>query len=122
MKARNIVGIVLMMAVSLAILASDAPSSHNGKSRMLTLSTPVRVGSAMLPAGDYKVQQVNDGDSHMLVFKVDRKEVARINCTMEMLPEKAKSTLLSFDRNRAGERVLVGIVFPGESIRHDLQP
>ncbi len=122
MKIRKLLGTALVLAVSLSLMASSAPSSHAGKSWTLRLPFPAHVGSALLPAGYYTVQQLNDGDDHILVFKGDKKEIARAHCTMENLSEKPKNALLTFDRNSAGERVLVAIAFPGDSVQHDLKP
>ncbi len=120
MNIRKLLGLVLTL-ISVSAMASGAPSEHARKSWTLTLSSPTRVGTALLPAGDYKVQQFDEGETHQLVFKADKKELARVNCVMETLPSKIKNASITFDQNSAGERVLVGIVFAGDMVRHELK-
>jgi hypothetical protein len=117
-KGLKVLGIALMLVVS--AMAADAPNQDVGKSWHVTFNSPMRVGATLLPAGDYKVQHLKDGDGHVLVFKGDNKQVAKVACTMEPLSEKPKYTRLTFDNNSAGERVLKGIAFEGDHYVHEL--
>ena len=112
--------IALLLLVTLSAMASDAAKTDVGKSWSLTLYHPTRVGTALLPAGDYNVRHNADGEQHFLVFKSDRKEIARVTCTTEQLPSKAEKTQLMENTNSAGERVLAGIAFAGDRYQHNL--
>jgi hypothetical protein len=114
------VAIALLLLAGLSAMASDAAKADVGKSWSLTLYHPTRVGTALLPPGDYVVRHIKDGEQHFLVFKADRKEVARVVCTTEPLPAKADQTALSENTNATGERVLEGITFAGDRFRHEM--
>ncbi len=121
MKGIKVLAIAfLLLAFASAAVASGSGKMDSGKSWHLTLYHPTRVGTALLPPGDYKVQQVQDGERTWLAFKADRKEVARVGCKIEQLPTKADKTALLENTNSAGERVLVGIAFEGDRFKHDL--
>ena len=121
MKGFKVLAIaLLLLTVASAAMAADAINSDVGKSWTITLNHPTRVGTALLPTGDYKVQHLKDGGQHFLAFKSGRKEITRVGCTMEELPKKAIGTLLFENTNGAGEQVLEGIAFDGDSFQHDL--
>jgi hypothetical protein len=119
-RAAKLLTVVLLLMVAVSAFASNASSPRAGKSWSLTLYHPTRVGTALLPAGDYNVRRVVDGEKYYLVFRSDRKEIARVACTEEQLPAKVDRTALLENTNSAGERVLMGISFEGDHYRHDL--
>jgi hypothetical protein len=119
-RAAKLLTVVLLLTVAVGVFASDASSPRAGKSWSLTLFHPTRVGTALLPPGDYSVRHVMDGEKHFLVFKSDRKELARVACSEEQLPAKVDKTALMENTNSAGERVLMGIAFQGDHFRHNL--
>jgi hypothetical protein len=114
------IAIALLFLIGASAMAADASNLDVGKSWTLTLYQPTRVGATLLPAGDYNVRHLKDGDGHVLAFKSGKKEIARVGCKMEQLPSKADRTSLFEDTNGAGERVLMGIAFEGDKFRHDL--
>jgi hypothetical protein len=94
------------------VKAVDQP--HN-----LTLASSVKVGDTTLPAGDYKVQHVMQGDTHVMVFtSSNKKTTARVNCKMVELPKKAEDTSKTYAEEN-GQRVLKSVTFKGESYRHE---
>jgi hypothetical protein len=121
MKGFKVLAIaLLLMAVASATMAADASNMDAGKQWTLTLLHPTRVGSATLKAGDYNVRHVKEGEQHFLAFSSKGKEVARVSCKMEQLPQKAQSTELTEQRDSAGERTLTSIAFKNDSYRHEL--
>jgi len=118
MKLKIATALLLLTAVS--AMAADASNADINKSWKLTLYHATRVGSALLPAGEYKVQHLKDGGQHVLVFKADKKEMARVGCTMESLPKKTAMTTVLENKNDAGEQVLISIAFEGDTVQHDL--
>lgn len=121
MKSIRVLAIaLLLLAFTSAAVASGSGKMDSAKSWHLTLYHPTRVGTALLPAGDYKVQQVQDGERTWLAFKADKKEVARVGCKIEQLPSKAGKTELLLNTNSAGESVLVSIAFEGDQFKHEL--
>ena len=111
---------VLLFLIAVSAMAADASNVDVGKSWALTLHHPTRVGAALLPAGDYNVRHLKDGEGHVLAFKSGRKEMARVGCKLEQLPKKVERTSLLEDTNGAGEQVLMSIAFAGDKFRHDL--
>ena len=120
MKGFKVLAIALTLLAVVSAMASNAASADVGKSWTLTLYHPIRVGAALLPAGDYNVRHLKDGEQHFLVFKSGRKEIARVGCTMEPVTRKADRTTLLENANGAGEQVLEGIQFGGDTFRHTL--
>ncbi len=119
------VAIALLLLVAVSAMASDtsaAKSSHATvvKSWALTLYHPTHVGTVLLRAGAYNVQQVNEGGQEFLVFKKDRKEVARVSSTTEQLPRPTAQNTVTEDTNSAGEHVLTSVSFAGERLEHRL--
>ena len=55
------VAIALMLVVTLSAAASDISQTDVGKSWSLTLYQPTRIGSALLPAGEYNVRHIKGG-------------------------------------------------------------
>jgi hypothetical protein len=110
----------LLFLIGVSAMAADASNVDVGKSWTLTLSHPTRVGATLLPAGDYNVRHLKDGDEHVLAFKSGKKEMARVGCTMEQLKKKTAMTTVIDDKNDAGEHVLVSVAFAGDSFQHDL--
>ncbi len=120
------VAIALMLLVTISAIASDtsnsAKSSHATvvKSWSLTLYHPTHVGATLLRAGAYNVQQVNEGGQEFLVFKKDRKEVARVPSTAQQLPHPTSDNTVTEHTNAAGEHVLTAVSFAGERWEHRL--
>jgi hypothetical protein len=116
----KVLGITLLLSIPLLMLAADTTYPKVGKSWTVSFTKPVTVGTALLPAGEYKVQHLKDGDAHVLVFKADNKEKARVTCNTEPQASKAGDTMLVYDLNDAGDRVLRRIVFAGDRFSHEL--
>jgi len=110
--------LILVLLVLAATLA--AQGTPVGKSRDLTLSSPARIGDVVLPAGDYRVTHLMDGDRHIMVFKSvkgEKKEV-RVPCKMQTLDARARHTEQRYEHTPAGDRQLMSMVFAGEKVEH----
>ena len=56
----------------------------------VTFVSPVRVGTVLLPAGDYVVRHEMQQDEHIMVFKsVQGKDEVKVKCTLVPLAKKA---------------------------------
>ena len=101
-----------------------------GKKGELSISSPTRVGDAMLEPGMYRVQHLVEGEDHLVVFSKlphprpgyqssgTGKEVARVKCRLEPLGEKAKHSGMRFGTNAAGEATIEEVHVKGEDVRH----
>jgi hypothetical protein len=117
----KVLGIALLLSIPLSILAADTGGYPKvGKSWTVTFTEPAKVGSALLPAGEYRVQHLKEGDAHVLVFKAGNKAKARVTCKTEEQASKSDRTMALYGHNDAGERVLRSIVFEGDRFSHEL--
>lgn len=118
-KGMKVLALMLVLLAGVYALAADEVKNYGvGQTKSIELSQNAKVGTALLPAGTYKVTHLMDGGNHVLVFKNDsKKEVARVNCTMVDLPKKADRTVQEFT-NTDSVRVLSGLIFGGEKFKH----
>ncbi|MGI9101532.1 MAG: hypothetical protein ACR2IF_03720 [Terriglobales bacterium] len=114
-KGLKLLGILAVVAIAISALAADMPGV--GRTYNLTIINPVKVGNTVLQAGDYKVKHIMEGNQHVMVFKLDSKEVVRANCTMEPVKNRAESTMQEVSTANGG-RTLVAVTFAGEKIKH----
>lgn len=118
-KKIAILAIITAFLLGLTALAAD-PGFGIGKTRNITFSSATKVGDMVLPAGEYKVQHLLEGETHLLVFKTtDNKEKVRVKCTMQKLDKKSPNTLSEM-KTIDNQNVLTGLVFSGDTYRHAL--
>ncbi len=111
----KVLAILAVVAIAISALAADVPGV--GRTYDLTVVNPVKVGSTTLQAGDYRVKHVMEGDKHIMVFKLDGKEVVRVNCTMQPVEKRAENTMQEVTTANGG-RVLTAVTFAGEKVKH----
>jgi HJR/Mrr/RecB family endonuclease len=107
-----------------AALASIAVASENNLGirdvERVSFGVPTRIGTALLPAGEYKMRHTMEGQEHVMVFepvRSSRPEV-KVKCTLVQLDKKSNETSASYDTNAANERVLRELVFRGNTAKH----
>lgn len=106
-----------MIIVALAVTCLAAGAATTSTYRVQFADT-VKVGDVTLKAGDYTVIHQMDGDKHIMVFEQGKKEVAKVQCTIQTLSTKAERTEQHYaDVN--GTRVLKALIFRGETIQHN---
>lgn len=133
---KNSIGKTVVLVLTLAILGLPALAQHGhegsaqgekkskkmrvGKKGEFTLTSDVRVGDALIPAGAYVFSHVVEGQDHVVSFKktATGREVARVKCKIEPIGETADQTLISTTTNEAGERTILEIVVAGENVKH----
>jgi hypothetical protein len=86
----------------------------------VTFVAPMRVGTAVLPAGDYLVRHTMEGQEHVMVFQPVRGKGPEVKakCTLVPLAEKAEHNQTIYSMNAANERVLQELIFRGDSAKH----
>ena len=115
---------VLGILVSIAIVTCAASAAKNAMGihdvSRVTFVAPVRVGSTLLPAGEYLVRHTMQGQDHVMVFEsVKTKTVeAKAKCNLVPLGQKADQTRTVYQMNAANERVLQELVFRGDTAKH----
>ncbi len=110
MKVRNL-AVLFTMTLALAGFANavtPAAGQHKVNIRHLEIKTPVEVGGALLPAGDYEVHEISTANGPELEFvheywnelaselvQANEEEVlARVKFTEQQLDSRAKHTQL----------------------------
>ena len=117
---RMAIVLALVSVVALAAWASDAMVSW--KSQDVELTAPVRAGSVMLPAGEYRVTHEMQGEQHMLVMERTGKDkqTFRVPCLMQPLTTVATQDEQHY-RWEGKQKILVGLLFKGDKVFHALQ-
>lgn len=118
MTKRIAIAILVVLFVAGVAYAADKGFGV-GKSRNVTFNSDVKVGDKVLPAGEYKVLHLMEGNEHTLVFKSSQNnaEKVRVKCSMVSLEEKAPHTYSEF-KTTGNERVLTALVFSGDTFKH----
>ena len=113
------VAFFLLAVFVLTVVVSAEEPMVTWKSKAVTLADQTRVGTAVLPAGDYKLKHEMEGANHILVFTQQNKEkqTFRVTCGMQALNAKADRDELHF-RTENGQKVLTGVVFRGDRYTH----
>jgi hypothetical protein len=111
---------MFMCVLALAAIAVAGPNSMGIRDvNKVTFNAPMRVGTVVLPAGDYVVRHTMEGQDHVMVFKPVRgKDEFKVKCTLVPLPQKAEHNQTVFELNAGNERVLQELVFQGDSAKH----
>jgi hypothetical protein len=109
--------LAIVSLAGIAALASDNMVSW--KSQEVKLNQPARAGSVLLPAGEYRVAHEMLGTQHILVMNLTgkNKQTFRVPCTMQPLAQVATQTEQHY-RYEGKEKVLVGLVFAGDTVFH----
>jgi hypothetical protein len=89
----------------------------------ITFAVPMRVGTALLPAGDYTVRHTMEGQEHIMVFQSVRGKgpEVKVKCTLVPLGQKADQTQTIYTLNAANERVLQELIIRGDTAKHVFQ-
>jgi phage terminase large subunit GpA-like protein len=120
MRSLKVAGIMLVV-VALASIAMAGPNSMGIKDvSKVTFVAPIRVGTTLLPAGDYVVRHTMDGEEHIMVFQSENSKTpeVKVKCTLVRLAQKAdhNQTVYSLDANNV--RTLQELVFRGDTAKH----
>ena len=116
-KKIAILAILSIFLLGLTAVAADS-SFGVGKTRHVNFSSATKVGDTVLPAGEYKVLHLMEGDTHIMVFKtMTNQEKSRVKCTMVKLDKKADQTLSEM-KTIDNQNILTGLVFAGDTYRH----
>jgi hypothetical protein len=85
----------------------------------ITVDNPTLVGDTMIKPGQYKFQCRHiDGTSVLVVTNTNNKEVARVPCTPEALPQKIENSELRAIVRADGLRALQSVRIKGETVGH----
>lgn len=116
MRFLRMLGLFLLLLTTVAFAANKLGIHDVGR---VTFNSPVRVGSSLLPAGEYVVRHTMDGQDHVMTFEsLKSKEVVKVKCTLEPLSQKADQDKTVYEVTSSNERVLHELVFRGDTAKH----
>ena len=114
--------LILIFVVMLGVFAMAGQNQLGvANSYQVSFSEKVWVANTLLPAGDYEIRHVMDGQNHIMVFRQLRVRKAvevRATCTLVSLTEKAGDSRKIYALNAANERVLHELIFKGDGAKH----
>jgi len=122
MRSLKVLGL-LMCVLALVSFAMAADNLGIREVSRVTFAVPMRVGTALLPAGDYVVRHTMEGQVHTMVFQPVRGKgpEVKVKCTLVPLGQKADQTQTIYTLNAANERVLRELIFRGDTAKHVFQ-
>jgi hypothetical protein len=116
----SIVGVAVLAASSLGLLAPQAKADEWDKKTILTFSAPVEVPGRVLPAGTY-VFKLLDSPSDRHIVQIYNKDENQLIATVLAVPderlEARGKTVITFDERTSGSPEAVRAWFyPGNTI------
>ena len=118
---RSLKWIALLVCV-LAIIPFASAGNNLGihDTGRVVFVAPIRIGSSVLPAGEYVVRHTMEGEEHVMVFEAVNHKVqpVKAKCQLVQLGAKADQTRTVYAMNSANERVLQELVFAGDTAKH----
>lgn len=119
MRSLKVLGMLLCVLALGSIVMAGPNTMGIREVRHVTFAEPVRVGTAVLPAGEYVVRHTMEGQDHVMVFqRVHSKDEFKVKCTLVPLAQKADTNETIYQANAANEKVLQQLVFKGDSAKH----
>jgi len=124
MRFLRVLGVLVCALALVSVLVSVAAAEEKNLGirdvSRVTFVAAMRVGTALLPAGDYLVRHTMEGQEHIMVFQPVRGKTpeVKVKCTLVTLPQKAEQTQTIYQLNAANERVLTELVFRGDTAKH----
>lgn len=118
-KSTFVISICLLLLGVCAFAGRNAMGISD--SYRITFFENVRVADTMLPAGDYKILHVMEGQDHIMVFRqvgVKNPVEVRAKCTLVALNEPVAQSQKVFELNGSNERVLKALLFKGDHAKH----
>ncbi len=112
---------VALLCNAVLLSAKDNPMGIKDK-QDITLSAPTLVGGTVLPAGDYKVTHEMQDQIHIMIFKQSHGTAeVKTKCTLVPLNEKAQDTRQLYETNAKNQKVLMEMIFRGDTAKHVLE-
>ena len=120
MRGLKVLGVCLCVLALGAMALAGANNLVVRDANRVTFVAPTRIGTSLLPAGEYVVRHTMEGQEHIMVFQPAKGKgvEVRAKCTLVPLTQKADRSTTSYQMNAANERVLQELVFQGETAKH----
>jgi hypothetical protein len=113
----------LLAVFLLTVVSSMARQNRYGvaDTQKISFAEPLKVGDVVLPRGEYKVQHIMEGETHVMVFSqlhAGHPAIARVKCQLVPLKGKAPGTQLLYNHDEANAHVLQELIFAGDTAKH----
>jgi hypothetical protein len=119
MRLMKVLGLMVCVFAFYAVSMAGENKMSVRDVNQITFVAPVRVGTSVLPAGDYTVRHVMEGQDHVMVFQlVHGKDLVKVKCTLVALPKKADKDEEVYTLASGNERVLQELTFRGDTAKH----
>ncbi len=117
MRFSKMVSIFVLILCAVALASTNKLGIHDVN--RVKFESPVRIGTQVLPAGEYVVRHSMAGEDHVMNFeRVGRKEVFHVKCTLVPLSKKAENNGAVYETTSTNERVLRELTFGGDTAKH----
>jgi hypothetical protein len=113
---------VAIILCSATLVQAKTNSMGIADKQTVTFTAPTVVGGTLLPAGDYNVSHQMQGTEHIMIFKGTggTKGEAKAKCSLVPLNGKASQSEQRYNENAKNERVLIEMIFRGDTQKHVL--
>lgn len=116
MRFFKAVGAVLLVMCAVAIASEKNLGIHNVAS--VSFETAVRVGTTLIPAGEYTMRHTMEGQDHVMTFtRNGKKDVYKVKCNLVTLEKKAPQDQQIVEIS-GNEKVLRELIFRGDTAKH----
>ena len=121
------VRVLALVAVCVLTLGTSLFAAQNqnkfgvADTQTVKFDDPIRVGTVVLPKGEYRVTHTMEGEEHIMVFRqlnVKEPVEARVKCTLVPLSGKAERTEKFYTHDSANQHVLEEMTFRGDTAKH----
>jgi hypothetical protein len=117
MNFLKVVGLVLLLLSLPGMASVNAMGIHDVSH--VWLDQPTRIGSVVLPAGDYRIRHSMEGQDHVMALQNGgSKTVFKVKCTLVPLGHKASQNQSIFELKSGSQRILHELVFRGDTAKH----
>lgn len=118
MRILKSLGILLVILGGFAVAKENTLGIH--EISHVKFDSAVRIGSNLLPAGEYTVRHTMEGQEHVMVFKSDRgkREEFKAKCNLVKLQKNAPHDEILYQVNAENQKVVQELIFRGDSAKH----
>lgn len=117
MRFLRVLGIFMFLMSICAVAAPNNLGIHEVS--QTTFDAPTRIGTVLMPAGDYTIRHSMEGQDHVMAFqRKGSSEVFKVKCTLVQLAHKADRDQKVYEVTSGSEKILHELVFRGDTAKH----